>query len=296
VRVLTRHVARHRELRVLPGMEVVEANVYNEEQLEKHCRALPAGHSAVINLAGILNESRRPGSRFRDAHIALPQTLVEMCQATGVRRLLHMSALQADAQQGPSKYLRSKGEGEATVLAAKDLAVTVFRPAVIFGHDDQFFNRFARLLAMTPLVFPLACAGARFAPVYVEDVAEVFVHALNDPHTFGQSYDLCGPHSYTLRELVDYTAQLSGHRRRIIGLGKGLSWLQGLLMEHLPGQPFSRDNVLSTQVDSVCSGPFPRVFGITPQALETIVPSYLGQRDPNTRFSRLRRHAARPQK
>lgn len=293
VRVLTRRSVRHRELRVLPGVEVVDCNAYNESALEKQFSDFlgPQG-GAVINLVGILNQGRRPGRRFRDAHVALPQTIVNACLNTGVCRVLHMSALNADPE-GPSKYLRSKGRGEAIMLGTQGLDVTVFRPSVIFGHDDAFFNRFARLLAMTPLVFPLACAGARFAPVFVEDVAAAFVAALDRPDSYGQSYELCGPRSYTLQQLVEYTARLSGHRRLIIGLGNTLSRLQGVLMEYLPGKPFSRDNYLSSTIDSVCSTPFPAGLGVSPQAIESIVPGYLGRRDPNSRFNRLRRHAAR---
>jgi NADH dehydrogenase len=293
VRVLTRRADRHRELRVLPTVEIVEANVYNEEVLAKHFGAFLGRRGAVINLVGILNETRRPGSRFRDAHVDLPQSIVDICRQTGVRRLLHMSALKADAQRGPSDYLRTKGRGEAIVLGADGLDTTVFQPSVMFGADDAFFNRFARLLALSPGVFPLACARARFAPVYVGDVAAAFVQALDDPRTHGQSYPLCGPRSYTLAELVAYTAQLTGRRRWILPLGARLSWLQGLLLERLPGQPFSRDNYRSTLVDSTCDGPFPALFGLTPTAIETVVPGYLGARDPNSRYDRLRRHAAR---
>lgn len=295
VRVLTRNSARHRELRVLPNLEVVEANVFNESVLESQFSQFLGDHGAVINLVGILNQGRRPGRRFSDAHVALPQIIVEACQHTGVRRLLHMSALKADAHYGPSKYLRSKGEGETVVLGAEGLDATTFQPSVIFGNNDHFFNRFARLLALSPVFFPLACAEARFAPVFVEDVAEAFVRALPNPHIFGQSYALCGPRVYTLRELVAYTAQLTGRRRTIIGLGKPLSWLQGLLMEWLPTQPFSRDNYLSTLTDNVCDSPFPAVFNIKPKSVESIVPGYLGPHQRNARFDSLRRHAGRNQ-
>lgn len=187
----------------------------------------------------------------------------------------------------------TKGEGEALVLDAENLNVSCFRPSVIFGSDDQFFNRFARLLAMAPFIFPLACANARFAPVYVEDVAEAFVRALGNPATFGQSYELYGPKPYTLRELVEYTGTISGHRRRIIGLGNSLSWWQGLLMERLPLKPFSRDNYFSTRANSLCKSCFPSVFEIKPTSVEAIVPTYLGKRDKNANLSDLRRRAAR---
>ncbi len=289
VRVLTRRRETHRELLVLPSVDLIEANINNAGVLAQQFRHM----DAVINLVGILNEGRRKGRRFEDVHVELPRCIVDACQSAGVTRLLHMSALKADAETGPSRYLRTKGEGEALVLDAENLNVSCFRPSVIFGSDDQFFNRFASLLAMSPLIFPLACANARFAPVYVEDVARAFVRALDNPATFGQSYELCGPKPYTLRELVEYTAAISGHRRRIIGLGNTLSWWQGLIMEKLPLKPFSRDNYLSTRVDSLCQSCFPAVFDITPASIEAIVPGYLGEGDANARFSAMRRKARR---
>jgi NADH dehydrogenase len=289
VRVLTRRRERHRELLVLPRVELIEANIYDPSELGRQF----VGMDAVVNLVGILNGRRRRGQRFQDAHVELPRHIVAACHSAGVQRLLHMSALKADAQNGPSEYLRSKGEGEAVVMSAEGLQATSFRPSVIFGPDDQFFNRFARLLALSPGLFPLACANARFAPVYVEDVAAAFVNALDNPATIGQSYELCGPTPYSLYELVAYTARLSGHKRHILKLGPKLSWWQGFLLEHLPGQPFSRDNYRSTRVNSLCKSDFPEVFGISPSSIEAIVPGYLGERDMNVRLSSLRRMAGR---
>ena len=289
VRVLTRRRERHRELLILPRVELIEANIYDPAELSRQFSDM----DAVINLVGILNQRRRRGQRFKDAHVELPRRIVSACQNAGVKRLLHMSALKADAHNGPSRYLRSKGEGEAVVMNAAGLHTTCFRPSVIFGPDDQFFNRFARLLALSPGLFPLACANARFAPVYVEDVAAAFVSALDNPATFGQSYELCGPRPYTLYELVAYTARLCGHKRHILKLGPRLSWWQGFVLERLPGQPFSRDNYRSTRVNSLCKSHFPDVFGINPSSIEAIVPGYLGERDMNVRLSSLRRNAGR---
>jgi NADH dehydrogenase len=287
VRVLTRRREAHRELLVLPNLTLVETNIYDVNALSAQLQDM----DAVVNLVGILNERRR--GDFQRAHVDLTQNIVDACRATGVKRLLHMSALKADAQNGPSQYLRTKGEGEAIALGATDLQVTAFQPSVIFGPDDQFFNRFAHLLALSPGIFPLACADARFAPVYVEDVAEAFVRAIRNRDTFGQRYELCGPTPYSLRELVDYVAELTGHRRRIISLGDRLSWWQGFVFEHLPGKPFSRDNFLSTRVNSLCKSQFPAVFDIKPASIEAIVPGYLGERDLNARFNVLRKGAGR---
>lgn len=287
VRVLTRRRETHKALSVLPNLQLIESNIFDPDALRTQLQ----GMDVVVNLVGILNE--RHHGDFQRVHVNLSRSIVDTCRAVGVKRLLHMSALRADAQNGPSQYLRTKGEGEISALAATDLQVTVFRPSVIFGADDQFFNRFARLLALSPGIFPLACADARFAPVYVEDVAEAFVRAIRNPATFGQAYNLCGPKPYSLRELVEYTAELTGHKRRIISLGDRLSWWQGFFMEHLPGKPFSRDNYLSTRVTSLCKSQFPAIFEIKPASIEAIVPGYLGGRDLNARFNVLRKGAGR---
>ena len=289
VRVLTRRRERHRELLVLPRVTVDEIDSGDTEALATAF----AGCDAVINLVGILNEKGRDGTGFEAAHVALPERVVAACRSAGIGRLLHMSALNADPE-GPSHYLRSKGRGEALVHAAHgaDLAVTSFRPSVIFGPGDGMFCRFAGLLALAPL-FPLACASARFAPVWIGDVVPCFVQALDDPATFGERYDLCGPEVWTLHQLVEYTARESGMSRWIVPLGDDLSRMQAWFMEWLPGKPFSRDNIASTTVDSVCSGPFPAVFNRVPATIEQVVPGYLGRRQKNPRYSSMRRYAGR---
>lgn len=287
IRVLTRRRERHRDLLVLPTVELIDADVHDPAQLASHFE----GRDTVINLVGILNEKGDSGKGFRHAHVELARKVVEACQGAGVHRLLHMSALHADAKSAPSHYLRSKAEAEDLVHAAAspDFHVTSFRPSVIFGRGDSFLNRFAELLRMTPGVFPLACPEARFAPVFVADVAEAYTRALADPKTYGQRYDLCGPHSYTLRELVAYTASLIGVRRLILPLPESLSRLQAAVLEYAPGKPFSRDNFRSLQIDSVCEGPFPPVFGITPSTLEAEAPEYLAPRNQRSRLNLFRR-------
>ncbi|MDX1607277.1 MAG: complex I NDUFA9 subunit family protein, partial [Candidatus Competibacterales bacterium] len=216
VRVPTRHRERHRELLVIPQVQLRQVPDFSVETLA----AQFSGCQAVINLVGILNGSPEA---FHRVHAQLPADVVEAAARAGTTRYLHMSALNADAEHGPSEYLKSKGAGEAAAHAGAErgLQVTSFRPSVIFGPDDGFFNRFATLLRLS-LVLPLACPNARFAPVYVGDVVEAFVRSLNDPDSFGQGYELCGPKSYTLRELVEYTGKLIGRRRLVIGLSDKL--------------------------------------------------------------------------
>jgi len=244
---------------------------------------------AFINLVGILNEGRNKQG-FQQAHVNLVDAVVKACRTAGVPRMLHMSALNANQDQGPSRYLFTKGEGEnhAHKLCQPDIQVTSFRPSVIFGPGDSFFNRFADLLSMTPTPFPLACPDAHFAPVYVGDVVEAFIYALTKPKTFDQRYELCGPRTFTLEELVRYTAHRLGLKRQIIRLSDSASRLQARLLGHMPGQPFSIDNYLSMQVDSVCQHNGLPDLGIMPTDVDNIVPLYLGLTQKQQRLARWR--------
>ncbi len=270
--IVTRRRERHRDLLVLPTVQLIEGDVHNPVLLRREFE----GKDTVINLVGILNEAGHDGRGFERAHAELPAKVVTACRESGVRRLLHMSALKV-SESAPSHYLRSKARGEARVLAATDLQVTSFRPSVIFGARDNFTRRFAALLRFTPLVFPLACPNARFRPVFVEDVAQAFINALDQHQSFGQVYELCGPQVYTLRELVQTIADLSGVKTRIVGLSAGVSRLQAQLLEYFPGKPFSLDNYRSLQIDSVCDQGFPSILGIVPARFDEIVPTYLGK-------------------
>ena len=215
---------------------------------------------------------RSGNTTFARSHVDLTRVLTAACAAAGVRRFVQMSALHADPG-GPSQYQRSKGEAEAIVKASQ-LRWTIFRPSVIFGPEDSFLNLFAQLARLLPVI-ALGSCEARFQPVYVGDVAQCMTHALADEATHGHSYDLCGPKVYTLRELVRYVGQVSGAVRPIIPLGPRLSNLQATVLEMLPGQLMSRDNLASMTKDNVCDCPFPPVFGLSPAALEAIAPEYL---------------------
>jgi len=278
VRVLSRHPERHRELAVHPRIELVGCNVHDSGAL----RQALAGADVVINLVGILNESGRDGGGFRRVHVELPQKIVEACVAEGIPRVLHMSALNADPGEGKSAYLRTKGEGiDAGQPVFEDLQVAA-------GASTP-----RQALRLAPGVFPLACPDARFAPVYVMDVAEAFARALEDRASIGQSYELCGPRDYRLRDLVALTAEYIGRPTLIIGLGPALSRLQARLLEWAPGKPFSLDNYWSLQHDSLCREDGLGALGITPTAVEAVVPGYLAGRNQRHRYNLLRRHAHR---
>ena len=282
--VPTRRFDKARFLQVLPTVTVISADVGRADVMSR----LVQSSSVVINLVGILNETG--GTTFQRAHVDFTRTVTDACRAAGVRRLVQMSALNADPA-GPSRYLRSKGEAE-TIVAASGLDWTIFRPSVIFGREDAFLNLFACLLRYVPIV-ALASPEARFQPVYVGDVAHCFVEALRRPSTVGRIYPLCGPNAYTLRELVRYVGAVTGKSRPIVGLGPALSTLQASVLEHLPGKLLTRDNLASMRKDSTCDGAFAEEFGIVPRTLETVAPAYLGPEAIRSHYSGFRVRGAR---
>jgi uncharacterized protein YbjT (DUF2867 family) len=271
--VPTRRLRAAQAIQSLPGLTVLQADVHDEAQL----RGLLQGCDAVINLVAILQGSE---AAFQQTHVELPQHLAAACRAAGVRRLIHVSALGASVG-APSRYLRSKARGEAALRTAEQmnaLDLTLLRPSVIFGAGDQFLNLFARLQALFPLL-PLAGAGARFQPVWVEDVAAAIVRCVLEPDTAGRTYELAGPHVASLAELVRLAGRCVGHQRPILPLPGPLAWLQAVAMEMLPGVPLmSRDNLASMRVPNVASGELPGLaaLGIAAHAAEAIVPGYLG--------------------
>lgn len=291
VTVPTRRRERTKALIIQPNVEMPEVKISSEETLV----SLMQGQDVVINLVGILHsrDVQLPYSKdFAEAHVELPKKIVAACKKAGVRRLVHMSALGA-SPKGPSEYLRSKGDGEAIVMAAQgDLDVTVFRPSVIFGLGDSFLSMFAGVLRHLPF-FPLGFGQARFQPVWAADVADAFVDSLNNPATFGQAYDLVGPKVYTLRELVDYTAALVGSTARVIALPEGLAYLQAGLMWLAPNPLMSPDNLRSMEVDSVCDSNCKLPANWKPTALEAIAPTYIAHNTPKGKLDRFRFRAGR---
>lgn len=284
--VPTRHPERHRDLRTLPLVTLTQHNIHEPVELDR----LFKQSDAVINLVGILNEKGFSGAGFRHAHIELARKVISACEKNQVTRLLHMSALHANAANAPSHYLRSKGEAENLVHTfSKNVHVTSFRPSIVFGREDGFFNLFARILAFTPLVFPLVKANAKFQPVYVGDVADRFVAALENKHTYRQRYDLCGPRVYSFKELVSYTGKVSGHPRWILPLPDFIGRLQALLLNLMPGKPMTIDNFKSLSVDSVCK----QACTLCTTTLESTVPQYLSNKNAQARYQNYRKSARR---
>lgn len=284
--VLTRRAQRVRDFRTVNNVAVVEVNVHDPKALS----AAIQGSTVVINLVGILNEGgSREETSFENAHYGLTKKIVEACNLSNITRYLHMSALNADAEKGSSAYLRTKGKAEQVLRNnTTGLQWTIFQPSIIFGEHDAFFNRFAGLLKLMP-IFPLAVPEAKMAPVYVGDVCQIMVDAMDNPSAIGATIPLCGPEEYSLRELVEYTAKASNMKRVIVGLPDWAARLQARVMEFVPGKPFTRDNYLSLQTDSICDCGTQRQT----TSLDAVVPRYLGNADWAGRLQKRRTKARR---
>jgi len=286
VKVLTRRrdVAKH--LLLLPNVQVVECNVLDYQTLNAALR----GADAVINLLGILHQSRRLS--FNAIHHQLPVQLAKICIDLNIKRLIHMSSLRAD-KNAPSQYLRSKAAGEAALATHHDqLNITIFKPSVIFGREDRFINLFATMLKVLPAIL-LAKPNAKFQPIWVEDVASCFAVCVENTASYGQTYELVGPKVYTFRELLQAVMHTLEVQRPIIGLNDSLSYMQALMMELLPIKLMSRDNIRSMELDSVSNELFPAIFNLIPTSLETVMPQYLVDQTPRGAYNRFRRGAAR---
>lgn len=235
--------------------------------------AFLAGNDALVNCVGILRES---GSQtFDRVHHTGPARLARLAREAGIERFVHISAIGADPRSS-SAYARTKAAGEAAVRDAFP-TVTILRPSVVFGAEDQFFNRFAAMATISP-VLPLIGGGhTRFQPVYVGDVADAVLKCLDDSTTAGRTYELGGPKVYTFRELIELMLGEIRRKRSLVDLPFGLAAIQARLMSILPNPPLTPDQVELLKRDNVVSSGALTLaaLGITPTAVEGVLPSYL---------------------
>lgn len=278
VRVAVRqpHIAYNMRLMGDVGqVDVVQANIRNDASVR---RALK-GATAAINLTGVLYETGR--QKFEAIHVEGARNVAVAAAEMGVPRLIHMSALGADAASA-SDYARTKAEGEAAVRAAHPGA-TIFRPSIVFGQGDGFFNKFGEMAAVSP-VLPLIGGGhTRFQPVFVGDTARAFANAVLDPATAGQTYELGGPGVYSFRELLELVLAETERKRGLIPLPFAIAGLIGKLCEPIAfftpvAPPLTADQVTLLKTDNVVSGTLPGLadLGISaPTAVEGVLASYL---------------------
>ncbi len=283
IRVAVRRPARAAFLKPLGDVgqiTPVRAKIQDAEAV----RAAVSGAEAVINLTGILAE--HGDQRFDAVHARGAGLVARECAELGVRNLVQMSALGADPESA-SLYARSKAAGEAAVREAFPQAVVV-RPSIVFGPEDDFFNRFGELATFLP-VLPLIDGGhTRFQPVYVGDVADAIVKALTDPACAGKTYELGGPRVYTFKELLELLLREIRRKRLLINLPSGIARIQATFLELLPKPPLTRDQIKLLAQDNVVSeGALTlKDLGIEPTSVEVIVPTYLDRFRPGGRFNR----------
>lgn len=241
---------------------------------DAHVAAAVASATVVVNAVGILAE-RREGD-FARIQGALPGRIGRAAAAAGVQRVVHISAIGADPAS-PSLYARSKAEGEAALRSAFPGA-TILRPSIVFGPEDGFFNRFAGMARLLPFL-PVVGGGTRFQPVYVGDVADAVLAALERGEAAGGTYELGGPRAVTFRALMEEMLDIIGRRRRVVELPEGLARFQAKLTSWMPNPPLTEDQLLLLKRDNVVAEGARglRDLGVEPTTMEAILPAYLGR-------------------
>ncbi len=250
-------------------VQLLKANVLDDASVAAAVR----GADAVINLVGILAESG--SQRFAALHADAAERIARAAAEAGVARLLHVSAVGASADS-PSAYARSKADGEARVRAAF-AGATIFRPSIVFGPEDDFFNRFAGLARFLPALPLIGGGHTRFQPVYVGDVAQAAARVLADPLTAGKTYELGGPEVMTMKQVMQLVLQVAHRRRLLVPVPFALAKIKAAFLGLLPNPILTLDQVKQLQTDNVVSeGALTlRDLGILPTSAEAILPAYL---------------------
>lgn len=265
-------------------IQLTQANVRYPDSVA----AAVQGADAVVNLVGIL----APGGRQSfDAVHAFGARAIATAAAQAGASLVHVSAIGADAGSDIG-YARSKGEGEAAVRAAVPGAV-ILRPSIVFGPEDEFFNRFASMARLSPFL-PLIGGGAtRFQPIFVADVAAAVQRAVEGQAKSGTVYELGGPEIRTFRELMELMLREIGAKRLLVDLPFGIADLQARILEKLPKALLTRDQVAMLKIDNVVSeqaiteGRTLQGLGIAPAAMASVLPSYLWRFRKAGQFTRV---------
>jgi uncharacterized protein YbjT (DUF2867 family) len=273
VRAAARQPGRGYRLRMLGDVgqvEVVQANIRDKASI---ARAVE-GAEAVINLVGIMRETGR--NRFLAVHGMGARNVAEAALAAGAKRFVQMSAIGADADSA-SKYARTKAEGEAAVREVFPDAVIV-RPSIVFGPEDDFFNRFGQMAALSPALPLIGGGHTKFQPIYVGDLAAAIAQAAVSNSFAGQTVELGGPAVYDFKSLMAFVCTETGRKRILLPLPfpiAGLMGMAGDLAGIFIAPPITSDQVELLRSDNVASGEGLAAFGITPKSIEAIVPAYL---------------------
>jgi NADH dehydrogenase len=293
IRVATRRPHLAPELRVMGDVGQIELTQANVRAPDSVARALDEAE-ACVNLVGALWE--HGPQRFDALHVGGARAIAEACAAGGIGRLVHISAIGAEAE-GASKYARTKAEGEAAVRAALPSA-TILRPSVVFGPEDDFFNRFGAMAAMSPALPLIGGGKTRFQPVYAGDVGAAIAAALDDADARGRTYELGGPGVYSFRELMQILCKEACRKRWLVPIPFGLAGAIGVvgdLASVLPvAPPLTSDQVQLLKRDNVAEHGLPGLaeLGVVPTALEAVLPTYLWRFRKGGQFAQPEAHNA----
>lgn len=276
IRVAVRRpdLATHLQPLGAPGqIMAVQANLRHRWSVD---RAV-AGADAVVNAVGILAPSGKNG--FDAVQAFGPRAIAEAARAAGLSAITHISAIGADANS-PSAYARSKAKGEAAVLETLPDSI-ILRPSIVFGPEDDFFNRFASMARIMP-VLPLIGGGQTlFQPVYVCDVAEAVARAVDGQLAAGQTYELGGPQTASFRECLEMILEITRRKRILAPLPFEVAGVLAKVLQLLPGAPLTSDQVALLKSDNIVSaeakadGRTLEGMGIKPATLASILPTYL---------------------
>lgn len=250
-------------------IQLMRANVTEQEDV---ARAVE-GADAVVNLVGILNPGG--GQSFEAVHVDAARTIARTSREAGVASLVHIST-PGISTESESVYSRSKAEGEIA-LREEFPQATILRPSLVFGPEDDFFNKFAGLARLLPALPLIGGGHTRFQPVYVGDVADAIVRCLDDASTRGKTYELGGPTVYSFRQMLEIILRETGRKRLLIPLPFGIARLQAFFLRFLPGKLLTPDQVTFLKTDNVVAPDALTLddLGITPDSMEAILPTYL---------------------
>ena len=278
--VVTRDIERNKSLKMIPNLKLVLVSISDSKSI----RDILKNAEIVVNTVGILNEFDQINT-FENIHFRFLQRLSQEIKVNKIKRFLHISSLNAKTDQ-VSDYLHTKGKAEDFILNEMSLFcnTTIFRPSIVFGEEDSFFNKFAKLLKFIP-IFPLACPSAKFQPIYVGDLTDYMISCISDIETYNERIDMVGPRTYTFSELIKLTTKIMGIKRIIIPLNDSLSKIQAYVFQNLPGKLFTIDNYHSLQIDSVSENGY-----VGKTTVEQKLPNYLNIKDKS---EELRKKAGR---
>jgi NADH dehydrogenase len=259
-------------------IQLMKCNVLDQDAVARACQ----GADAVVNLVGILAPAG--GQGFDDVHVAAVGNIAMAAKAAGARTLVHVSSLGADPE-AESHYAKTKGEGEK-LLREEFSNATILRPSLLAGPDDDFFNKFAALARMLPMLPLIGGGHTKFQPVFVGDVADAIVKCVSDTATKGKTYELGGPGTYSFKALMQLVLQETGRSRLLLPVPFWLASIKAMFLQFLPGKLLTPDQVTSLKADNLVS-PNALTFkdlGIAPDSIEAILPSYLWRFRPRGEY------------